>query len=122
MRNTKQKNLILNIINESKSHPTAQDIYEESRKIIPNISLGTVYRILNGLFLDKKIIKIKIDNIARYDNVNCIHDHFHCYNCLSIIDIFERKSLDLSGIGEHKVYNYSIIYKGICKECLKKER
>ena len=49
MRNTKQKDLILKIINNSCSHPNTNEIYELAREEIPNISLGTVYRNLNRL-------------------------------------------------------------------------
>ena len=59
MRNTKQRELILNIINNSYNHPSAYDIYLECKKIIPNISLGTVYRNLNTLIETNSIQKIK---------------------------------------------------------------
>lgn len=49
MRNTTQRNLILDIINNSCEHLTAEEVYEIARKSILNISLGTVYRDLNIL-------------------------------------------------------------------------
>ena len=51
LRNTKQRDLILSIVNNSYSHPGALDIYNEAVKLIPNISLGTVYRNLNLLII-----------------------------------------------------------------------
>ena len=65
MRNTKQKELILNIINHSNTHPTAFEVYEEAKKELHNISLGTVYRNLNVLLENKKIIQIKGKEIFR---------------------------------------------------------
>ena len=41
--------LILKILRDTKSHPTADWIYNEVRKEIPDISLGTVYRNLRLL-------------------------------------------------------------------------
>ena len=38
MRNTKQKQLILQIINNSTNHLNAFEVYEEARKSMPNIS------------------------------------------------------------------------------------
>ena len=68
MRNTKQRDLILQIINNSYNHPCAYDIYLDCKKEIPNISLGTVYRNLNTLLESNSIQKIKsTDNIDRYD-------------------------------------------------------
>jgi len=48
-RNTKQRAVILDILKKGGYHPTAEAIYHEARKVIPNISLGTVYRNLNFL-------------------------------------------------------------------------
>ena len=48
-RSTKQRAAILEILRKSGFHPTAEAIYREARKVLPNISLGTVYRNLNFL-------------------------------------------------------------------------
>lgn len=122
MRNTRQKSLILNIINGSTNHPSAQEIYEQALKVIPNISLGTVYRVLCDFVDERKIIKLKIDNIVRYDNLNYIHDHFHCNKCNTITDIYERPNLDYSKIGDYEVHECEIVYQGVCSRCLAKER
>jgi Fe2+/Zn2+ uptake regulation proteins len=119
MRNTEQKTLILNIINGSTSHPKVEEIYTEAKKVIPSISLGTIYRNLNSLVAAGLIIRLNIDDVARYDNLNYIHDHFHCYKCLTIIDVFDRANMDHSKIGGHEVHDCSIIYKGICAKCLR---
>ena len=121
MRNTKQKELILNIVNKSTNHPTAFDIYLECRKVIPNISLGTVYRNLNTLIISNKIQKVKSnDNIDRYDKM-INHSHFLCVKCNKIIDI--NKSFDyMEFIDDNKVLNYKVILEGLCKNCLEKEK
>ena len=49
MNYSRQRELILKTVKESKSHPTAQEIYEFVKGKSPNISLGTVYRDLNFL-------------------------------------------------------------------------
>ena len=51
-RETRQRKAILNILREADSHPTADWIYDEVRKIIPDISKGTVYRNLKILIFD----------------------------------------------------------------------
>lgn len=121
MRNTRQKELILDIINKSYSHPNAYDIYLECRKIIPNISLGTVYRNLNTLVNTNTIQKIKSnDNIDRYDKIKN-HSHFICIKCNKIIDI--NKKFDYNEyVGDNKVLSLKVILEGLCKDCLEKER
>ena len=120
MRNTRQKELILDIINKSYSHPNAYNIYLECRKEIPNISLGTVYRNLNTLLETNSIQKIKsTDNIDRYDKM-INHSHFICNLCNKIIDINDKIDYN-EYVGDNKVLNCKITYEGICKNCLEKE-
>ena len=48
-RNTRQRGIILEILRRTHEHPTAEMIYRDARRALPNISLGTVYRNLNFL-------------------------------------------------------------------------
>lgn len=122
MRETKQRNLILEIINNSCSHLSAEEIYNIAKKQISNISLGTVYRNLNMLFENGNIRKIKLDdNVDHYDNLKKEHNHFICNKCNKIYDVFEKEKNNINldcGI----VMNYEKIYKGICNNCIKEEK
>lgn len=122
MRNTKQKTLVLEIVNHSVNHPTAFEIYQECIKVIPNISLGTVYRNLNSLVDLGKIQKLDIPNhITCYDK-KISHDHFICMKCGKIIDL-EKKNIYYDKIPNgHKILDYKIQYEGICCDCLKLEK
>lgn len=118
MRNTKQKDLILKIINNSCTHPNANEVYEEARREIPNISLGTVYRILNNLVEKGKIRTIQsTNNIHRYDNINWKHDHFICIKCGEVEDIEKTNNKEIRIINNNKVLDCDITYKGICQKC-----
>lgn len=120
MRNTKQKSLILNIVNNSYDHLTAEEIYEIARHTLPNISLGTVYRVLNGLVDAKKIKRIKMSDGDHFDNLNELHNHFICEKCHKIIDVMDSIKFDYK-IGNNKIVDYEINFIGICEDCLKKE-
>ena len=120
MRETKQRNLILEIINNSTVHLIAEDIYKLAREKIPNISLGTVYRNLNFLLDQGSIRKIKINSIDHVDNVKKFHNHFICTKCNTIYDVFEKESITNNTCG--KVMSYEIIYKGICNKCIEEEK
>ena len=48
-RETKQREAILDVLRGAGSHPTADWVYDEVRKVIPDISKGTVYRNLKIL-------------------------------------------------------------------------
>lgn len=120
MRNTKQRNLVLSIVNASCYHPTALDIYHECLKVIPNISLGTVYRNLNALIEQGKIRRLKINNIDKYDKID-EHCHFICIKCGKIIDIYKHLIEYIDEVDGNKVLDCKINFEGICKDCLKEE-
>lgn len=117
MRNTKQRNIILEIVNNSYSHLTAYQIYEAARKVMPNISLGTVYRNLSNLTEDEIIKKIEVFGTLRFDR-NSKHAHFICSECNDIIDVFDSFLSDNEYIDGNLVIDYDIKIKGICKKCV----
>ena len=121
MKSSKQRDLILSIINSRFDHPTAYQIYTLARNEISNISLGTVYRNLN-LLLDKGMIrKINVDDdICRFDKAFDKHSHFICNYCKNIYDI-KDDALKIDFVDGNKVLNYDITYTGICQKCLKEE-
>lgn len=118
MRNTRQKNIVLDIVDSSYEHLTAYQIYERARNVIPNISLGTVYRNLSGLADSGKIRKLEICGIDRFDRNNK-HVHFICSKCDDIIDVFDSILFDKEYIDGNLVIDYDIKIKGICEKCLK---
>ena len=121
MRKSNQKDLILDIINHSTSHYTAYEIYERCQKVLPNISLGTVYRNLNKMVLNNEIERIKTtEGYDRYDNKIKAHHHFICDKCQKIEDVFEPIALNLNDY-DNEITSYSIMFHGICKDCKRKE-
>jgi Fe2+ or Zn2+ uptake regulation protein len=89
-RNTRQRAVILDILRKHESsHPTADTIYREARKFLPNISLGTVYRNLNFLRDQGQVREIRSNNesSSRFEGRNPPHAHFHCTVCQRVHDI-----------------------------------
>jgi len=126
MRYSKQREVILNIVKQSYNHPDAEYIYNEVRKIIPNISLGTVYRNLKALVETGEIIKISgLEDKEHYDKT--VHDHIHfiCEKCKEVIDYhdYDFKELEnkLENKFDFKVNNYNFTIIGICHSCQNKE-
>ena len=88
-RNTRQRGVILDILRESCSHPTAEMIYREARGVLPNISLGTVYRNLSFLRDQGTVMEIRPreGGSSRFDAADTHHAHFHCAHCSALLDI-----------------------------------
>jgi Fe2+ or Zn2+ uptake regulation protein len=88
-RNTRQRGVILDILQESCSHPTAETVYREARRVLPNISLGTVYRNLNFLRDQGAVREIRPSDggSSRFEGAQTPHAHFHCVHCNALLDI-----------------------------------
>jgi Fur family peroxide stress response transcriptional regulator len=124
-RNTRQKQVILNILSGTTSHPTADWIYEEARKVLPKISKGTVYRNLKVLSQSGRITELKIDKSARrYDARGHIHYHLKCENCDNVYDLEVPVRKDLDNWASEKagiaVNGHNIEFFGLCRGCLAK--
>ncbi len=123
-RNTRQRAVILKILRRSHNHPGAEEIYREARKIIPNISLGTVYRNLNILKEQGKISEVKSEFHpgSLYDGVVESHSHFQCEQCGRLEDVtaFDKEELiagsNMKERGE--VTSVQLVFLGKCKKCL----
>lgn len=126
MKYSNRRTCIYEIIKSAKNHPTAEMIYSEVRKKIPNISLGTVYRNLNLLVGHGYIRKIiGLDECVHYDNT-FKHDHMRCLECGNIIDLtadmvpmIDRYVEEKSG---NQILSHELLLTGICKKCRKKEK
>lgn len=124
MRMTEQRALILKILRSTKSHPTADWIYQEARKSLPNISLGTVYRNLRLLSASGEIMELDYGSgFSRFDGNPKNHYHFLCQQCGRMYDIDLKVFADLDDLVEKtlgvKVKEHRLEFYGICRECQK---
>jgi Fe2+ or Zn2+ uptake regulation protein len=122
-RNTKQRAVILEILRKGGFHPTAESIYHEARNILPNISLGTVYRNLN--FLREQglanEIRTNSESSSRFEGMCPPHAHFHCTNCQTVLDLPLPpclKELEWNEDREISTVNSLDLHViGACREC-----
>lgn len=127
MKYSRQREEILNIIKESDKHPSAEVIYEEARKKLPNISLGTVYRNLNFLVESGMIKQIKgLDEKDRFDKTLKDHGHLLCDACKTVYDaddaLIDALKENIQTKTGFVTKNYNIVVTGICHECQKERR
>lgn len=77
---TKYAQQILDIINTSSDHLTAEQIYLRLKASISKVVLATVYNNLNLLYEQDKIRKVSVEGYPdRYDKT-VKHDHLVCKN------------------------------------------
>jgi Fur family ferric uptake transcriptional regulator/Fur family peroxide stress response transcriptional regulator len=121
-RNTRQKAVVLQVVLSSNDHPTAEQVYERAKRELPNISLGTVYRILKELVQQGKLKEIVINKQSRFDRRTDPHHHFICKSCGMIEDVETPLCFYVSKKLEEKGYEIEEVeYKfyGYCKNCAK---
>src|SRR5262249_57364591 len=82
-RTTPQLAVVLEAVRTSGTdHPTAERIYDRVRRVLPSISLGTVYRNLQRLVQEGKIGAAQLGaRSLHYDPTATPHDHFVCRSC-----------------------------------------
>ncbi|PKM81627.1 MAG: transcriptional repressor [Firmicutes bacterium HGW-Firmicutes-14] len=119
---TKQKKIILDILQNTKCHPSADWIYEQAKKLVPDISLGTVYRNLNVLRDSGEILELNYGSTySRYDGDAENHYHFLCEKCNQLFNVaipvyqgLDKMVQDTTGfdVNYHRMEFY-----GICDSC-----
>ena len=115
---TKQRQIIRQII-DSAGHPTAEEIYAEAKKRMPNIAKGTVYRNLSIMERDGEIGKIEIPCApARYDKTSRRHEHVICEKCGKAFDLESEDLTDyFSRLAKRPVTGYRLTLYTVCEEC-----
>jgi Fur family peroxide stress response transcriptional regulator len=121
-RETKQREAILRVLRNTKAHPTADWIYEEVRKEIPNISKGTVYRNLQVLQEDGAVTELNLNGtLSRFEAKQGSHYHFRCEQCGRVFDVDEPVNNELdervaqrTGL---KVSYHQLEFRGLCQDC-----
>jgi Fe2+ or Zn2+ uptake regulation protein len=126
-RRTKQRELVFNAI-RALDHPTARETYAYIMKTADfstkeYVSVGTVYRNIQVLEQDGKIISVPKENqgAARYDSRLDAHHHLLCENCGRIVDVPLAYDHRLDSEAEQrsgcKIESHSLLFKGFCKNC-----
>lgn len=124
--NTKQRDILLNIIKKQKHEFTIKYIYNFVKE---DVGMTTIYRFVDKLVNDGKISKyIGKDNITYYQYLeDCnMENHFYlkCNSCGNILHVDCDCIMDLSNhiLKKHKfnLIREKIIINGFCDKCLKK--
>jgi len=122
-RMTRQKKVILDILKENmECHPSADWVYEQAKKLVPDISLGTVYRNLNVLRDMGEILELNYGSTySRYDGNPENHYHFVCEKCGKLFNVaipvyqgLDKMVQDTTGF---QVNHHRMEFYGFCNEC-----
>jgi Fur family peroxide stress response transcriptional regulator len=121
-RTTPQLAVVLEAVRSSGAeHPTAERIYERVRRVLPSISLGTVYRNLQRLVHEGKIGAAQLGaRSLQYDPTATPHDHFVCRSCGRVEDLVAGAPEPLRDSARrvgHDVMSHTLVLYGQCRDC-----
>ena len=117
-KHSKQRDMILDYLKGTKSHPTVDEIYQHLHPTAPTLSKTSVYNSVK-LFVSSGLIKaLSIDGTQiRYYADMGHHGHFRCEECSKVYDFKIHEDAE-SGLDGFKIEAREIFYSGCCRECL----
>lgn len=116
---TRQRALILEIMQNDPGHLTADEIFAEARRRMPSIARGTVYRNLKLMEQDKEIARLEMPaGPDRFDKTSVPHGHLYCDGCHSLRDVpVVGLVRELEAAIGTEVRSYQLTVHYLCPEC-----
>lgn len=119
---TPQRLAIYNTLVATKSHPSAEMIYNELQPLYPTMSLATVYKTIEIL---KELNMVQVLNVGedsfRYDAVTTNHPHIRCMVCNRVDDLEGVDSSDFIEKAASKtpytIQGQQFYFYGTCPAC-----
>lgn len=126
LRFTKQRRVILEELRRSRSHPTADELYEIVRRRLPSISLGTVYRNLEVLSEAGLIQTLDLSAKRKhFDGMTENHYHVRCLRCGRVDDVPGKPSRLIEEIADqlidYTILSHKLEFLGVCPRCKTQE-
>lgn len=121
---TSQRRAVLDALQESRGHPSAEDVYLLVKRRNPRVALGTVYQALSVLE-EVGVIESKRWSEAptRYDLNTEPHTDIRCTRCGAVDEVpgIEYGELDktVRANTPYRVTNVSLVIEGVCPACQK---
>jgi len=119
---TPQRIAICRIVLNSRAHPSAQQVYNEVKKIHPTVSLATVYKTLEVLRDLDLVLEINFPKgQARFDSYMKPHINLICLKCGTITDLDDKTIKEITSkvtaSTKFKPTGQRVDVYGICQKC-----
>ncbi len=122
-RVTPQRRSVLAALDGEHIHLSAEQVLAAARRVVPEVSLATVYNTLNELVGMGEITEVRLaDGTTRYDpKTGPDHHHLVCEGCGLIFDVeplgVDRLSLPLAQRYGMAVESVEVVVRGRCGNC-----
>jgi Fur family transcriptional regulator, stress-responsive regulator len=121
-RLTAQRRVIAEVMTGEHVHVTADDVFERSRAILPEVSRATVYNTLNELVGMGEVHEMThVDGRKRYDpNVEERHHHLVCVDCGRMLDVrADDPQLDAVERRGFELLDVEVTFRARCPDCVR---
>jgi Fe2+ or Zn2+ uptake regulation protein len=121
---TKQRQSVLRVIRESDKHLTANEVFDDARRLLPGISFATVYNSLRYLKREGLIGEVQFGTDAKlYDRKLTPHDHAICNKCGKLVDLElvlpDGLLEEATSRAKFQAASIELTLRGLCPECSK---
>jgi Fur family ferric uptake transcriptional regulator len=125
LKQTKQREAILDVFLSVEGHITGEEIYRRVRSLHARIGYTTVYRTMKLLCDAGLAHEHNFDGSARYEIAHSHHDHLVCVRCGKIIE-FECEMIESAQDRIAEAYEFRILRHrhelyGHCTECQRQD-
>lgn len=123
-KNFRKRNAILEYMQQTTAHPSADDVYEALRKEHADVSRASVYRNLTLFKEQGKVVSLgTVDGIERFDARVEPHVHFACNHCGCVQDVPDAQipvaiMSEAEGNLLCRVHSAQLMLFGLCKKCV----
>jgi Fur family peroxide stress response transcriptional regulator len=119
---TRQRKVVLDVVQSGDTHPTAGEVFAAARKMMPAISFATVYNSLRYLKQAGLVREVAFGNGAsRYDRETDRHDHAICSECGTLVDFDLPGTVELiraaARASRFKAESIHLTLVGLCPQC-----
>ena len=121
LRFTPQRRQVFHTLLDRRDHPTANEVYSRVKRMMPDISMATVYNCLDALVQSGLARQVSLDRGAsRYCANMEEHGHFYCNRCGAVFDVEYKSDPPPAKIRvpvDFQITHYELSVRGLCASC-----
>lgn len=119
---TPQRLAILEYLEQTREHPSAEEIYNALKDRFPSMSFATIYNTLEVLTKKGLVKELPLDSSKkRFDPFTHPHHHFVCKGCGKIVDVEKHFEIAIpEDIKDKEIEEFQVVFIGLCKDCKEK--
>ena len=121
---SRKRMAILEALQGTTVHPTADWVFSQLKPKYPDLSLGTVYRNLKKFCETGKAASVGVINGQEHFDANTSpHAHLVCSHCGAVVDVFQEffSQPELDSLSQQlgcAVQGAKVTFEGLCPQCL----